>query len=287
MTSPIIDAHVHLFPREVCAAREDFCVRDAWFGVTHSSPAVRMASVDDLLDSMDASGVEVAVIAGWPWEDMGLCRMHNDFLAEVCRHNPRLKWLGIVNPAHSESVAEAERVRALGASGIGELNADAQGFCWEDDGTALDKLAQTCDALGIPIMAHLSEPVGRAYPGKGTATPPRILKFIERHPEVSFVAAHWGGGLPFYELMPDLQLLLANVSYDSAASTYLYRPEVFDIVSRIVGHNRIVWGSDFPVLGQRRFLLKAQAHIPQAATSDIFGRNAMRIYDFKTPEERS
>ena len=41
--------------------------------------------------------------------------------------NGRLAWLGIVAPASSDAAAETERCLALGASGIGELNADAQG----------------------------------------------------------------------------------------------------------------------------------------------------------------
>lgn len=283
----VVDAHVHLFPPEVVACKDDYCARDGWFGVTHSAwPADRFPRVDQLLNSMDEAGIDVAIIAAWPWRDPELCRYHNDFLAEVCRNQPRLFWLGIVNPDDAGAPAELERVLHLGASGIGELNADAQGFDWENtDGVS--ELGEVATTLDVPLMAHVSEPVGHDYPGKGTATPPKILAFIQNHPDLRFVAAHWGGGLPFYELMPEVGMALRNVTYDTAASTYLYRPEVFDIVTRIVGPGRVVWGSDYPVLGQRRFLARAREMLPEDARESVLGGNATRLYRVHVEEVAS
>jgi uncharacterized protein len=284
---PIVDAHVHLFPPDVIACRDDFCARDDWFGVTHATyPIDRFPQVETLLASMDAAGIDMAVVAAWPWRDAGVCRLHNNFLAEVCAREPRLAWLGIVNPGQPGAVEELERARALGASGIGELNADAQGFTWEDE-DRLRELAEMATTLDMPLMAHVSEPVGHPYPGKGTATPPRILGFVERHPDLRLVVAHWGGGLPFYELMPEVGMALRNVSYDSAASTYLYRHEVFDVVARIVGPNRVLWGSDYPVLGQKRFLRKATEALPEEMVAPVLGGNAARVYDLRVPEVAS
>lgn len=284
---PVVDAHVHLFPPDVITCRDDYCARDDWFGVTHSTfPIERFPQVETLLASMDMAGVDVAVIAAWPWRDQGICRLHNDFLAEICAREPRLAWLGIVNPGQPGAVEELERARRLGASGIGELNADAQGFAWEDEG-ALREVAEIATTLDFPLMAHVSEPVGHDYPGKGTATPPRILAFVEQHPDLRLVAAHWGGGLPFYELMPEVGLAMRNVSYDSAASTYLYRHDIFDVVTRIVGPERVLWGSDYPVLGQRRFLQKAREALPEVMVEPVLGGNAARVYGLRVPEVAS
>lgn len=280
----IVDAHVHLFPPDVISCRDDYCARDDWFGVTHAAfPIERFPQVATLLASMDDAGVDIAVIAAWPWRDPGVCRLHNDFLAEICAAEPRLAWLGIVNPGQPDAAAELERVHGLGGAGIGELNADAQGFAWEDEGH-LSELAEVATTLDVPLMAHVSEPVGHLYPGKGSATPPRVLGFVERHPDLRLVAAHWGGGLPFYELMPEVGMALRNVTYDSAASTYLYRHDVFDVVTRIVGGDRVLWGSDYPVLGQRRFLRKARAALPDEAVGPVLGGNAARVYGLRTPE---
>lgn len=285
--APVVDAHVHLFPPDVVACKDDYCARDGWFGATHSAwPVERFPMAEHLIESMDEAGIDVAVVAAWPWQDPELCRYHNDYLADVCVRFPRLSWLGIVNPATKDAVSELERVEKMGASGIGELNADAQGFAWEDE-DQVREIGELATTLDFPLMAHVSEPVGHDYPGKGTATPPRILEFVQRHPDLRFVAAHWGGGLPFYELMPEVGMALRNVTYDTAASTYLYRPEVFEVVTRIVGGDRVMWGSDFPVLGQRRFLAKARNVLSDAAEELVLGENAVRFYGLRVGEVAS
>jgi predicted TIM-barrel fold metal-dependent hydrolase len=287
MRAAVVDAHVHLFPPDIVACMDDYCARDAWFGLTHSAwQQDRFPQVEHLIESMDEAGVDMAVIAGWPWQDPGVCRLHNDWLAEITSAYPRLAWLGIVNPATPEAIDEIQRVQQLGAAGIGELNADAQGFSWENE-KHVSEMGELATSLDFPIMAHVSEPLGHDYPGKGTATPPKILSFVEQHPDLRFVAAHWGGGLPFYELMPEVGFALRNVTYDTAASTYLYQPQVFDIVTRIVGPERVVWGSDYPVLGQRRFLSKARQMLPEDAVEPVLGGNAARVYGLRVPEVAS
>jgi len=77
------------------------------------------------------------------------------------------------------------------------------------------------------------------------------------------------------------------VTYDSAASTYLYRHEVFDVVTRIVGPERVLWGSDFPVLGQKRFLRKAGGGAARTGVGAVLGGNAARIYGLCIPEVAS
>jgi predicted TIM-barrel fold metal-dependent hydrolase len=109
----------------------------------------------------------------------------------------------------------------------------------------------------VPFLLHSSEPVGHHYPGKGTATPEKLLAFFAAYPELRVVAAHWGGGLPFYELMPEVEALCRNVVYDTAASTYLYRWDVFPAVEQVIGAGKILFGTDYPLLKQKPFLRKA------------------------------
>jgi uncharacterized protein len=131
-----------------------------------------------------------------------------------------------------------------------------------------------------PLLLHASEPVGHRYPGKGTATPDRLLSFLAANPDLHVVLAHWGGGLPFYELMPEVAALTLNVVYDSAASSYLYRPEVFRAVLDITGRERVLWASDHPVLGMGRFLERTRrlAVIRPDEWVPLMGDNARRVY---------
>lgn len=280
--SSVIDAHTHLFPAELVADRTSHLDRDRWFAELFASPESLIVTVEAMLASMDAAGIQRSVVCGWPWQDPTLCREHNDFLAHACRQFPdRLSWLAIVNPGVHGADAEVARCVSLGAVGIGELNADAQGFAW-DEPLRLMPTVEACTALNIPLLMHCSEPVGHAYPGKGTATPERVLTFLREAPELAVIAAHWGGGLPFYELMPEVAELTRNVVYDSAASTYLYRADVFPTVQKVVGSGRILFASDYPVLKQGPFLQKAKMTVRESGDAAdavrILSGNASRIF---------
>ena len=276
----IVDAHTHAFPSEWVADRSRYLAADLWFGLLYEAPSAKMIDARSLLADMDETGIEQAVMCGWPWRDPGHCREHNDYLAQAANgSNGRLAWLGVVSPAHAGAAAEIERCLNLGARGIGELNADAQQFELADQSRLGEMSEVLCNARA-PLMLHASEPVGHRYPGKGTATPDRLLDFIAANPELTVVLAHWGGGLPFYELMPEVAELTRNVVYDTAASTYLYRADVFRTVLGIVGGERVMWGSDHPVLGMGTFLRRTRSRlaIDVHAWDALLGGNARRVY---------
>jgi predicted TIM-barrel fold metal-dependent hydrolase len=286
LQSLIIDAHTHAFWPEVVAGREAFLTREPWFQALYTEPRARLASIEDLLTSMEAAGITQSIVCGFPWRDLGLCRAHNDYLAERCAGSDgRLAWLAIVPPSDGARAAgEAERAFGLGAVGIGELNADAQGFDWREP-AALAPVVDVCLALDRPVMVHASETVGHAYAGKGSATPDRLLVFLAAFPAARVVLAHWGGGLPFYELMPEVATLTANAVYDSAASTYLYRFEVFRTVLDIVGPRRAIFASDYPVLRQDRFLRRVlAAGLGPDELEPVLAGNARRVYGLPAPE---
>jgi predicted TIM-barrel fold metal-dependent hydrolase len=277
----VVDAHTHIFTPDVVRGREGYVGRDLWFEHLYADPRVLLVTSDELLASMDAAGIDQSVVCGFPWHDPGICREHNDYLAEACADSRgRLVWLGTVSPAHSrEAAEEAERCFALGAVGIGELNADAQRF---DLAATVDlsELVSVCVDNDRPLMLHATEPVGHAYPGKGTATPGRLVAFLENFPLLRVVAAHWGGGLPFYELMPEVARAAERVVYDSAASTYLYRFEVFRTVLDLVGPDRVMFASDYPVLRQDRFVRRVR-QTPwrdDAEASRVLAETARAVY---------
>ena len=275
-----VDAHTHLFPPEFVRDRERLLAHDPWFGHAFGTPKARMAVEEDLLASMERAGYAMSVVVGWPWRDAGLCREHNAYLADVARRHPdRIAWLGIVNPALPEAGREIASCAGQGARGFGELNADAQGFDWAAP-AAIAEAFEAFRQVGLPVLVHASEPVGHTYPGKGAATPDRLLTAFAAFPEVRFVVAHWGGGLPFYELMPEVRALTRNVVYDTAASTYLYDFAIFPLVARLAGPERILFGSDYPVLGQRRFLERVLASgIAANDLPAILAGNAIRCFD--------
>ena len=107
---------------------------------------------------------------------------------------------------------------------------------------------------GLIVTTHSSEPVGHLYTGKGTITLQVLMRFIGNFPDTTIVCAHWGGGLPFYALMPEVAAALRNVYFDTAASPFLYTPQVYSAVSSLVGADKVLFGSDYALLRPRRLL---------------------------------
>lgn len=275
----VIDAHTHAFSPDRIADREQLVLRDRWFGELYANPRSRIVDALELAASSEASGIGQTIICGFPWSDEGLCREENAYLAEVCRESGgRLSWLGVVLPGEADAASDAVWCFAHGAVGLGEFNSDGQDVPLEsrEDWQEIVEVAQNADR---PIMLHASEGVGHRYPGKGTATPDRLLNWLELFPDVDLVLAHWGGGLPFFELMPEVRRLTQRVTYDCAASTYLYHFDVFPRVIDLVGANRVIWGSDYPVLGQARFLNKSKQMMrSEVEANQVLARNAERVF---------
>jgi predicted TIM-barrel fold metal-dependent hydrolase len=252
-TIRVVDAHVHVFPDEIGAKRADWLLRDDWFRELYENPKAHLATAEELIESMDGAGVDHSLVCGFPWSDRDHCQYHNEYMCDVVARFPdRLSWLGIVTPG-DRAVELAEWCFAHGALGIGELNADAQGIRWSDCGD-MAPLVALCIEQDRPWLVHASEPVGHRYPGKGLATPDEICALAIAFPELRIVAAHWGGGLPFYELMPKVRAQLGHVVYDTAATTYLYDFSIFRLALDIIGSEKILFASDYPVLRQDRLL---------------------------------
>lgn len=248
----VTDYHTHIFPPWLRDEREKWIERDTTFGELFADPRARMATAEDLIHAMDEDGVDRSVAMGIGWTDPGLTREANDYIIEAAHAYPdRIIGFCSVNPGWGEATArEAERCAKAGLVGVGELHADTQRFDIGDAGT-MRPLLEIANEYSLIITAHTSEPVGHIYHGKGHTTPDVTMRFIENaraYPNVKIICAHWGGGMPFYALMPEVKAALENVWFDTAASPFLYSPEIFSIVTGLVGADRILLGSDFPLI---------------------------------------
>ena len=256
----VIDAHCHILPPSFSGRRAEIAQRDATFAALLSSPDARIASAEDLLAAMDRDGVERAVVMGMGWTDRQTAAEANDYIIQAVQDNPsRLTGFCSVNPAWGEpAVSEAKRCAAAGLVGIGELHADTQDFDITD-AAAMAPVMDLARSSGMPVLVHASEPAGHQYPGKGSTTPDKLYRFIQSFPGNVIICAHWGGGLPFYSLMPEVPEVLKNVYFDSAASPLLYRPEVFATVAGLAGAGKVLFGSDYPLMDISRPLEQARS----------------------------
>ena len=283
----IIDFHTHIVPPDLKENREDLAHDDHCLGSLFGDPTAKMATAEELIDSMDRDGIDMSVATNMGWSGLDLCRRTNDYLMEsVARYPDRLIGFGMVDPRWKDAPAEIERCAKGGLRGIGELMPHLQDFDLGDK-ELMQPIVEVARDHDMIILTHSSEPMGHIYPGKGNVHPEMLYRFITSFPEQPIVCAHWGGGLPFYALMPEVGKALGNVWFDTAASPFLYKYNIFSLVVELIGIEKILFGSDFPLITQRRIIdeLEQKTGLSVENKEFILGKNASVLLGLESWEK--
>ena len=275
----IIDFHTHIVSPRLKHRREKLTETDETFKELFSSPRAVMASCEDLIEAMDVAGIGKSVVLGYGWCDLQIAKENNDYIIQSYKKFPeRLIPFCSVNPGWGNSaVAEIERCAALGIKGVGEFHPDIQNFELDDFDT-MNPVMDITRKLNLTVLTHSSEPLGHEYPGKGHVTPRILSRFAGLFPDNKIVAAHWGGGLPFYLLMPEVMKESHNLYFDSATSVFLYDSKVFSVAVDTAGADRILFGSDYPLVTADRIIRELKENKKgQDIENLILCKNACRL----------
>jgi predicted TIM-barrel fold metal-dependent hydrolase len=288
----IVDAHVHAYPAEVAADPAGWGRAHGEAGWTACVAPAGRRSLQGWADSgamiagMDEAGVGACVLLGWYWERQETCDLQNLWHGEwIKRHPGRFFGFAAVQPAAGRAAVEAlGRALDAGLCGVGEILPQAQGFSLEDPWW--ERVVEAAVLRSVPITLHATDPSAGA--GAGPPTPLEdYLRLARRFPAATFILAHWGGGLALHGAPSEGGPLPANLYFDTAASPLLYTPDVFRQAVDRVGADRILYGSDYPLLlypresrtpGFGRFLGEiAAAPLDERERSLILGSNLRRL----------
>lgn len=274
----MFDVHVHLFPPNVTSTIERYTAKDPFLHQICQSKGHKYATAEDLLQSMEKCGVETTAVSGFAARDQGLCRLMNDYVLEAARLHPgKLLAMAVVSPGDPGMEQELVRMRKGGAVGVGELFPWGQGFSL--DGKDANRLAALCREMDLPLLLHVNENVGHEYTGKGDVSIKEASLFAAAHPEQDIIFAHLGGGLLFYELMPELRQQLQRVYYDTAAAPFLYDQKLYTVAREIGVLPRLLLGSDYPLLSPLRYRRAMEAAgLSAEEISLVCSENARRLF---------
>ena len=275
--SIIVDSHTHILPKFIDNNREKYFAIDATFKELFSN-GEKIVSVEELIDSMDRNKIDCSIVLGFGWNDIELARRSNEYIIEShAKYPSRIIPFCSVNPNWGDyAIDQILEYLPYGMAGIGELHPTSQQFELEDPKIA--SFWNTLIEYNLPLLLHTSEPVGHIYPGKGDISLSKITDFISNNSQLEIICAHWGGGLIFYNLMPEISSTFTNIYFDTAASNYLYDDSIFSIASQLVNPEKIIFGSDYPVISQTKVLNSLVTKIENQNLKDnILGKNILKV----------
>jgi predicted TIM-barrel fold metal-dependent hydrolase len=281
----IIDFHTHIFSKKIRENRGKHFISEPAFKLLYHSPKSKLVGVSEIIHSMDKQGVDKSVVFGFPWKNSDIFRTENDYILDAVERYPdRLIGLCCLDPFNKFAINEVMRCLEQGLSGIGELAFYESGI----DDTALEKLEplfEICRKKDLPALIHTNEPVGHIYPGKTPNTLSQIYRLVKRFPKNKIVMAHWGGGIFLYNILKkEVKESMKNVYFDTAASPFLYDPEIYRLAIKLAGPDKILFGSDFPLIQPTRYFSEMkEAGLSESEMDRICGDNAETLLKRENP----
>ena len=199
-------------------------------------------------------------------------RVGNDaMLALQRREGDRVRIYVAVNPNDTDhALAEIERCVKQGAVGV-KLAASRRA-----DDPLLDPICEAAAQHGLPILHHIWQHRRREWPGQEASDGLELGRLAARHPGVSFILAHIGGGGDYHHTnfavagLPNVYLDLSGSGVDRG---------MLDAALEAVGPERLLWGCDLTIeTGLAKLRALEVIGLDQDAMRDIRWRNAMRIF---------
>jgi hypothetical protein len=175
-----------------------------------------------------------------------------------------------------ENLEQLREMAERGARGI-KLHPVAQRF--EPDDPRMRSVFDLCEELGLVVLSH----TGSAKGGEPFAEPRAFAAILERHPRLTMVLAHLGGGswrqtLDLARAFPQVAFDLCEIIEWTGAPGAPNAEELGRLIQQ-VGPERVLLGTDFPWYDLERTVELVLA-LPVLATGDkerILGANAVDL----------
>ncbi len=196
----------------------------------------------------------------------------NDAMMEIADANPhRVRWYVTVNPNHTaHALDELERCRARGAVGI-KLLASRRA-----DDPLLDPICDAAAAFGFPVLHHVWQHRTREWPNQEISDGGDLGRLAERHPRVSFVLAHIGGGGDWSHTLAAVRDV-PNIFPDLSGSGV--DRGMLDAAIAALGARRLLWACDLTMeTGLAKLRALDVIGLSPDALADIRWRNAARLF---------
>ena len=196
----------------------------------------------------------------------------NDAMAALAAADAtRIRWYVTVNPNHTaHALAEIERGVARGAVGV-KLLASRRA-----DDPLLDPVCELAALKRLPILHHVWQHRTREWPSQEISDGLDLARLAERHPDVSFILAHLGGGGDWAHTLPAVREV-PNVFPDLSGSGV--DRGMLDAAIDVLGARRLLWACDLTMeTGLAKLRALDVIGLSAGDLADIRWRNAARLF---------
>ncbi|MEX2153770.1 MAG: amidohydrolase family protein [Gemmatimonadaceae bacterium] len=273
-TPPLIDAHAHFLHAK--------CGRSDWKDVNAARfrAGARMGITCHVASILGTHGFSSPTYFPSPRD----ATLGNDAMLALCEsEGDRVRMLVTVNPNYTtHALEEIERCvsRKGGAVGV-KLLASRRA-----DDPLLDPICELAAKQRLPILHHIWQHRRREWPSQEISDGADLARLARRHPGVTFILAHIGGGgdyLHTFAAIRDMKNIVADTSGSGVDRGML------DEAVGALGSRRLLWGCD---LTMETGLAKLRALENTGLSSDedvqdIRWRNAARVFGLRLPEAES
>jgi predicted TIM-barrel fold metal-dependent hydrolase len=261
VTEPLIDAHAHFLHAR--------CGRSDWADVNAARfrAGEAMGITCHVASVLGSYGFSSPTYFPSP-DDVTI---GNDAMLELCAaHGDRVRMMVTVNPNYQDhALGEIDRCVREGAVGI-KLLASRRA-----DDPLLDPICRRAAEGQLPILHHIWQHRRREWPTQEASDGVELCRLARRHPGVTFILAHIGGGGDWLHTLraarpvPNVYLDLSGSGTDGG---------MLEGALAAVGAERLLWGADVTLCTGWAKLRALKRLLPAADLDLVAGGNAGRIF---------
>jgi len=249
-----VDIHVHPWTREFMMKNGPIVKACRFFRL---DVAKLPASIDDLIDGMDSSGVERAVILGQDTHatanpEFRNYTIANEELARVASasRDRLIPFAGIDPNAGEEAVKELKRALVeLGFRGL-KIHSSANAV-YPNDPQKMNPIYSLCQELGAPILFHTGT-TGLGDCEIKYSKPEFLDEVCQGFPDLRVVMAHFGW--PWPDVAVAVALRNPNAFIDISGWRPKYIPQSLLPYMNGILQDRFLFGTDYPMLRQEEWM---------------------------------
>jgi len=246
----IIDAHVHVYEK-------------GYFG-----------DIGSLISQMDEYGINKAVVIALP----GICS--NTSLLKFCEGYPD-RLFGMVYPNFSKFWWKNDLRRNIAQEHCVGIKIHPRFQKIELDNSKLDAVFEMAREFNLPVEVDVF-PIGKRL-NSHSLNPFAIHPYAQKYRDVNIILAH--SGAPFTAETMLLASSNSNIYLDISLFLKFFKNfsviDDFIELSKRIGPDRIIYGSDYPMYSMNEYLLETHRVLHAFSDLDkekILSKNAMNLF---------